>query len=127
MVSSVCAVGHRLGGQLEGGPGQPTVLALLDVEGEPGQAQPAPLGLEVGRHPVVQGEVDGPQLVGMEGPGVLEGPGRGHVQPVDQHDHRVAVEHRGLGRLGRALLELLLLVGVLAVEAEEAEDPEREG
>ena len=38
--------------------------------------------------------------------GVLEGPGRGHVQAVDEDHHRVAGEDRGLGRLGRALLEL---------------------
>ena len=110
-------VGHRLGRQLQGGPGEPAVLALLDVEREAGQPEATPLRLELGRHLVVQGEVHGPELVGMQGPGVLEGPGGGHVQPVDQHDHRVAVEHRGLGGLGRPLFELLLLVDVLAVEA----------
>ena len=122
MVSSVCAVGHRLGRQLQGGAGQPSVLALHDVEGQPGQAQPAPLRLQLGRDPAVQGEVDGPQLVGMEGPGVLQGPGRGHVQPVDQHDDRVPVEHRRLGGLGRPHLQLLLLVCVLPVEGQEGQD-----
>ena len=71
--------------------------------------------------------MDGPELVGVQGPGVLEGPGRGHVQPVDQHDHGVAVEHRGLGRLGRPHLELLLLVDVLAVQARGGRGPRGAG
>jgi hypothetical protein len=70
--------------------------------------------------------VDGPQLIGVERAGVLERPGRGHVQPVDQHDHRVPGEHGRLGGLGRPLFELALLVGVLTVEGQEPEHAEGE-
>ncbi len=46
----------------------------------------------------VDDEVDGPQLVGHEGPGVLDGPGGGHVEVVDQHEHHVAAQDGLLGR-----------------------------
>ena len=118
-------VGHRLRGQLERGPGEAAVLALLDVEGEVGEAETPPLVFELGRARRVEGEVDRPQFVGMQGPRVLEGAGGGHVEPVDQHDHHVPVEHRRLGRLGGALFQLLLLVHVLAVQPDQAEVHER--
>ena len=47
----------------------------------------------------VDGEVDGPQLVGREGAGVLDGPGRGQVELVDEDEHDVAAQDRRGGRL----------------------------
>ena len=114
------AVGHRLGGQLERGPGQAAVLALLDVEGEVGQAEPSPLLLQLLGGQRVEGEVDGPEHVGVQRAGVLERPGRGHVEAVDEDDDLVAAEHGRLGRLAGALLELLVLHHVLAVEPDAA-------
>ena len=114
-------VGHRVGHQLDGRPGQAPVGALDDVERAGGRARagssppassPGHLGVDV--------EVDGPQVVGGQGPGVLDGPGRGQVEPVDQHDDDVAAQDRGLAGPGRPHLELLCLVDVLAVQADEA-------
>ena len=42
--------------------------------------------------------MDGPQLVGRERAGVLDGAGRGHVELVDEHEHDVAAQDRRLGR-----------------------------
>ena len=47
---------------------------------------------------------------GVRVPGVLDGPGRRHVEAVDQHHDHVAAQDRRLGRLGRARLELLGLL-----------------
>ena len=119
-------VGHRLGREFEHGPAQPPVFAFLDVEGQASQSEPAPLGHELRGHPAVQGEVHRTQLVGVERPGVLQGPRRGHVQTVDQHHDDVPVEHPRRRRLGRALFELVLLVRVLAMEPQENEHAERQ-
>ena len=70
-------------------------------------------------------EVHRPQVVGGQRPGVLQGPGGGHVEAVDQHDDHVAPQDRGLGRLDHAGLEHLVLLRVLAVQPDEPDVEER--
>ena len=120
------AVRHGVGDELDGRPCGPAVRALDDVEGEAGERDAAPLLLQVSRRLAVQVEVDDPELVGQEGPGVLDGPRGRKVQRVDEDDHHVAPQERGLAGLHGTDLELRVLAGVLPVEAEEHQDSERE-
>ena len=65
---------------------------------------------------VVDVEVHGVQLVGRERARVLDRPGRGQVDAVDEQDHDVAAQHLGLAGLdGRTLFEDGVLGAVLAV------------
>ena len=117
------AVAGDLGGQLERGARQASVGAVDDVERQARQPEPAPVVLEGGGLEGVDGEVHGPEMVGRQRARVLDGPGRGQVHPVDEHHHDVATQHRGLARLGRPGLELLVLLDVLAVQTHAAPGP----
>ena len=86
-----------------GGPGPSRLHSCLELVGR--------LGVDV--------EVHGPQVVGREGPGVLDRPGRGQVEAVDQDDDDVAAQDRGLGRLGRARLEHSSSPAYCAVQPDE--------
>ena len=74
---------------------------------------------------LVDGEVHGAQLVGRERAGVLDGPGGGHVEPVDEHQHHVAAQDRRGGGGGHVVLELLGLPLVLPVEAQQHDHEQR--
>ena len=100
------AVGCDLGDQLHRRPREAPVRALDEVEGKARQPELHPLALELGRVRAVEHEVHRPELVGVERPRVLERPGRGEVEPVDEHEHDVAAQDRGDGRVGDVLLEL---------------------
>ncbi len=119
------AVEGGVGHQLDGGPAESAVGALDDVEREPGQPEPAPFLLERVGLLGVDVEVHGPQVVGREGAGVLQGTGGGQVEPVDQDDHDVAAQDGRLGRLDRARLEQDVLQVVLAVQADQADVEQR--
>lgn len=99
--------------------------ALDDVEGEAGEPERAPTLGQAGRARV-EVEVHGPELIGGERAGVLDGAGRGHVEAVDEDDHDVAAEDRRLGGEVGIVLELGLLLDVLAVQAEQQPDHERD-
>ena len=120
------AVGEVAGHQLDGRSGEPAVGAVGQVEGDAGHAVVDPgLGQLVGPL-VVEGEVHGPQLVGHERAGVLDGPGGGQVEAVDEHEHDVAPEDgRGDG-LGHVVLELVGLGLVLAGQPHEEHDHQRD-
>ena len=70
--------------------GQAPVGAGHQLEAHPRQPEPAPLVGQPLAGLVVDHEVHGPQLVGGERAGVLDGPGRGQVEPVDEHHARRA-------------------------------------
>ena len=72
----------------------------------------------------VDGEVDGPQLVGREGAGVLDGPGRGQVHAVDEAPPRRGAAAPGPRSAWGARLQLLVLLDVLPVQAQEDEHAE---
>ena len=93
------AVAGDLGGELQRGARQTPVGAVDDVERQARQPESAPVVLEGGGLEGVDGEVHGTQMVGRQGAGVLDGPGRGQVHPVDEHHHHVVAQHRGLARL----------------------------
>ncbi len=99
--------------------------ALDDVEGQAGQPETAPFGLELAGRLGVDVEVHRPQVVGRQRPRVLQGAGGGHVEAVDEDDDDVAAQHRRLGRLDDAGLEHLVLTGVLAVQADQPDVEER--
>ena len=62
----------------------------------------------------------GAYLVGREAAGVLDALRRRSIQLVDEQQHRVAVEHRSLGRGTHVARQLLRLGFVLLVEPGEA-------
>ena len=78
------------------GPAQPPVRALDDVEGQAGQPEPAPVRLELAGASVSMSKCTARRSSGCECAGVLDGPGGRQVEAVDQHDHHVAAQHRGL-------------------------------
>ena len=106
----------QLGGQLERGPPQAAVGAVDDVERQAGEPHPLPpLDEDLGPL-VVDVEVHGPEVVGHQGAGVLDGPGGGQVDAVDEDDHDVAAQDLGLAGLdGDAFFEHDVLDPVLAV------------
>ena len=69
--------------------------------------------------------MDGAQLVGRQRAGVLDGARRAHVELVDEHEHDVAAQDRGLRRAPRVLLELVGLGLVLPVQPHEHGDHDR--
>ncbi len=104
---------------------QAPVGALDDVERQPGQPEPAPLLLESPGLLGVDVEVHGAQVVGGERARVLQGPGGGHVEAVDQHHDDVPAQERRLGRLGHARLEQHRSSLVLVVQADQPEVQQR--
>ena len=73
---------------------EPAVGAVDDLERHALQARASPLVGQLGGLRLVDREVHGSQLVGGERAGVLDGAGRGHVEPVDEHQHHVATQDR---------------------------------
>ena len=88
------AVGELAHHALHGGPDEPAVGAVDDLERHPVQAGARPLLGQLGGGFLVDREVHGAQLVGRERAGVLDGAGRRHVEPVDEHQHDVAAQDR---------------------------------
>ena len=82
------AVG-QLGRQLQRRPAQPAVRAVDDVERELRESDPLPAFDQVLRPVVVDVEVHGAEIVGRQRAGVLDGPGGGQVDAVDQDHHHV--------------------------------------
>ena len=77
----------ELSGQLQCGPPEASIRAVDHVEWEPCQAELPPAGDEKVRPLLVDVEVHRTQVVRCEGPGVLNGPGGGQVDPVYQARH----------------------------------------
>src|SRR2546421_13945 len=105
-------------GALGGGPPAPPQGGAATAD--PGLAArpprpPARPGLAppLGPHRV-DDEVDGPQLVGLQRPGVLDGPGGGQVETVDEDEDDVTAQDRGAGGGGHVALQLIGLGLVLA-------------
>ena len=106
-------------------PSEPTVGAVDDVERQPGEPDLLPPLDEDAPPAVVDVEVHGPQVVGHQGAGVLDGPGGGQVDPVDQDDDDVAAKDLRLARLdGGAFFQDDVLGPVLAVGANQRVDEE---
>jgi hypothetical protein len=70
--------------------------------------------------------VHGPQLVRREGAGVLDGPGGGPVEAVDEHQHDVPPEDGGGGGELGLVLELGVLLRVLPVQPQQQEHRRRQ-
>ena len=68
----------------------------------------------------------GPDFVGVEAAGVLDGAGGRQVQTVHEHQDDVAMEDGHLGRFHGAFVQLLSLRPVLAVETYERHGQDRE-
>ena len=116
------AVGGRLVGHLQCGPYHPAIGALDQLERQARHAQPDPAVLQSLGPGGVDGEVHGPDLVDAEGPGVLDGPGGGQVEPVDQDQGDVAGQRLGLRRPPRPpFAEHRGLFPVALVEADQEE------
>ena len=118
------AVEGGVGHQFDGGAAQPTVGALDDVERQAGQTETSPLLLQLPGLLGVDVEVHGPEVIGREGAGVLDGPGGGHVEPVHQDDDHVSAQNGCLRGLDRSGFEQHLLLLVLPVQADEADHAE---
>ena len=93
-----------------------TIGALHHLEGHLQQLQPLPCVGQSRSLLLVGGDVDDAHLVRPQGPGVLDGPGGGAVERVDEHEDAVAGQQpagrcldsdlftrRELGRLGLVL------------------------
>jgi hypothetical protein len=120
------AVGQLVGHGLDGGAGEAPVGAFDELERHPVQPEAPPVVRQLAGGLVVDDEVHGPQLVGGERAGVLDGPGRGQVEAVDEHQDHVAAQDRGGGGRGHVGLEVVRLADVLAVEPQEDHDEQRQ-
>jgi len=101
------ALGQRVGHQLHGGPAEPPVGALDDVEGDLRETDVDPLAPECVGVLQVDGKVHGPQLVGHQGAGVLDGAGCGQVEVANEDEDNMAAEDAG----GRGPMGVLLQLG----------------
>ncbi len=103
------AVGDRLGGELERRPGSADGPRTPRCRGAVGEAEPAPLGLELGGHPRLSRlkwtarSSSGWRVLAYWSARAVAMSSRS-----TQHDHHMAPEHRCFRRLGRPLLELVL-------------------
>src|ERR1019366_9471931 len=98
---------------------QATVGALDQVEGEAGKTELYALVLELGAERAVEHEVHSAELVGIERPRVLQGPGRGEVEPLHENEHDVSAKDRRHSRVHDVFLQLLALLLVLLVEPDQ--------
>ena len=87
---------------------EPAVGGVDDLERHALEPGARPLLGQLRGGLLVEREVHGPQLVGRERAGVLDRPGRGHVEAVDEHEHDVAPEDRRGGGGRDVVLEQLL-------------------
>ena len=67
----------------------------------------------------------GAQVVGLEGAGVLDRPGGGGVEVVDEHDDGVGAHGVRLGQRLGVLVQLDVLGLIRAIEPHEAVDHDR--
>ena len=120
------AIGQLARDALHRRAGEAAVGAGHQLERDALEPQLAPLLGELCGVGVVDDEVHRAQLVGREAAGVLDGAGRGGVEPVDEHEHDVAAHDRRGGGGGHLVLELDGLALVLPVQAEQQHDQHRE-
>ena len=93
-VTSVSPSASSRGDGADGRPRQPPVGALDDLERHPGQPEPLPLARPARRPPGRRPRSARPAARRAWRAAVLDGPGGGHVEPVDEHEHHVAAQHR---------------------------------
>ena len=74
----------------------------------------------------VENEMDSTKLVGVEHPGVLQGPCVGKVEPVDEDKDDVAAKDRSHDGVADVLLQLFGLLFVLLVEPDQGRDKDDE-